>query len=138
MIIKRIDYKDTLNIRHEVLWPNKPIEFCLLDDDPEGIHYGGFIDSKLISVASIFLDNGKARLRKFATLKEYQGKGYGTLIINKILSDLEGLDVNIFWCDARKTAEGFYNHFLMEKQGDIFLKSDVEYIVMQRKIKSSL
>jgi predicted GNAT family N-acyltransferase len=138
MKIDTINYMDILPIRHKVLWPNKPIIFCKLEDDPKGIHYGGFINGKLISVASIFIDNSSARLRKFATLDEYQNNGYGTTMINHIIKELIELGIETFWCDARVTAEAFYNRFGMSKQGEIFLKSDVEYVVMKRELKSSL
>lgn len=138
MLIRRIPHEDTLIIRHKVLWPLKPVEFCKLEDDPRGIHYGGFLNGKLICVASVFIDNKSARLRKFANLIEYQNQGYGTKMINYILADLIKAGVNNFWCDARVTAQKFYNRFEMSKKGDIFLKSDVEYIVMERKLKPSL
>ncbi len=134
MIIKKIKYKETLAIRHKVLWPEKPESFCLLEDDPKAIHYGLFIDDELITVASIFIENRKARLRKFATIVNHQGAGYGTLVLNQIITELKESEVDDFWCDARLTAEGFYNRFLMKKSGNIFLKSGVEYIVMERKL----
>jgi len=138
MLIERITPQETLEIRHRVLWPMKPIEFCKLEDDPQGIHYGGFVDGKLICVASIFIEGDRARLRKFATLDEYQHKGYGTSMLNKIIDDLIYIDIKWFWCDARVDAEGFYNRFKMSRAGDVFLKSDVEYVVMERNIRSSL
>lgn len=138
MLIDKITAEQTLSLRHKVLWPDKPEEFCRLDDDTDGIHYGGFINGKLISTASIFIDKNRARLRKFATLPEYQHKGYGTIILNKIIKDLIDNNLNYFWCDARVEAEGFYNRFNMKKTGDVFLKSSVEYIVMERDLMSVL
>jgi len=158
MDIKNITPEEALDIRHQVLWPNKPKEFCKLKDDYKGIHYGGFLNGKLVCVASIFIENNSARLRKFATLTEFQGKGYGTLLIKHIISDLKGTNatglkpvvtpgtnatglkpvVTHLWCDARITAKDFYNRFKMSSTGETFFKSDVEYIVMERKIKSSL
>jgi len=138
MLIERISPQETLNVRHLVLWPDKPVEFCQLENDSDGIHYGGFVDGKLISVASIFIEGDRARLRKFATLSEYQNKGYGTLMLNKIIEDLIYIDIKWFWCDARVNAEGFYNRFKMSRAGEVFLKSDIEYVVMERDIRSSL
>lgn len=138
MEIDIINHMDTLDIRHKVLWPQKHIDFCKLEDDPKGIHFGGFINGKLICVASIFIENNCARLRKFATFNEYQNRGYGTKMINYIINELIKTGSKIFWCDARVTAEGFYSRFGMSKKGKVFLKSDVEYIVMERELKSSL
>lgn len=36
---------DTVEIRHQVLWPNKPIEFVLLPEDASGFHYACRIDA---------------------------------------------------------------------------------------------
>lgn len=132
MTIKKITADDTLDIRHRVLWPDKPVSFCKLDDDPNGIHYGLFIDEKLVSVASIFITENSARLRKFATLKEFQGRGYGSKLLNHILNDIT---VERFWCDARLTASRFYTRFGMNQMGDVFYKSHVEYIVMEKLFK---
>lgn len=138
MLIKKINFKDTLNIRHRVLWPNKPLKFCQLENDPKGVHYGGYIGNILICVASIFTTDRRTRLRKFATIPEYQNMGYGSKMLSKIIDDLIVCKTNWFWCDARVTAEGFYNRFKMNRCGQIFLKSGVEYIVMEKKIKSFL
>ncbi len=132
MEIRKIDPAETLAIRQKVLWPDKPIEFCILEDDPHGIHYGGFIQNRLITVASIFITGKTARLRKFATIKEFQGRGYGTKIIEEIISDLIKKEIIQFWCDARLSAENFYNRFLMKRDGETFFKSSLEYIKMKR------
>lgn len=133
MTIKKINAEEALDIRHRVLWPNKPTSFCKLDDDPKGIHYGLFVDKKLISVASIFTSGESARLRKFATLNEYQGRGYGSKLLSHILNDII---VDRFWCDARLTASKFYTRFGMKQMGDVFYKSHVEYIVMEKLFKA--
>lgn len=136
MLIKHIKPEETLNIRHKVLWPNKPVDFCKIDNDKEGIHYGLYVNNQLISVASIFLNNDSARLRKFATLPDFQGQGYGTKLIEFILEDLSRLKSKTFWCDARESAINFYKKFDMHQNGDVFYKSDVRYIVMERSIPS--
>ena len=135
MDIRLINYTDVLNIRHRVLWPDRPKEFCILDDDVTGIHYGGYIDGKLISVASIFMSGREVRLRKFATLVKFQGVGYGSKILNRIIDDLSrDKKVNRFWCDARISAIDFYSRFGMHQKGGTFLKSGIEYVVMEREI----
>jgi len=128
--IRTILWQDALPVRHEVLWPNKPISFCKIDGDEVARHYGIYIKEQLVSVASIYIDDKTARLRKFATLAEFQGKGLGTQLINHILSDLKQLNIITFWCDARKTAIGFYQKFNMEQEGGEFNKSEVAYVKM--------
>ena len=128
--IRLIDWQDTMPLRHKVLWPEKPIAFCKVEDDETATHYGYFIDNKLVCVASIFIDGASARLRKFATLPEYQGQGIGTQVIQQALKDLETKAVNYFWCDARESAAGFYEKFGMRPQGERFYKGDIPYFEM--------
>lgn len=134
MEIRKISAEDTLEIRHKVLWPDKPIEFCRLKDDTSGIHYGYYIEDELASVASVFINLKDARLRKFATLNEFQGMGLGTSLLEHIISDLKTAGIDRFWCDARVTATKFYRKFSMKESGESFLKSNLEYIVMERRL----
>ena len=86
MDIRSILWDEALPIRHEVLWPNKPLQFCKVDGDETAKHYGAYLNDKLVSVASIYMDGRVARLRKFATLAVFQGRGIGSKLINHILN----------------------------------------------------
>jgi len=134
MDIKIITPKEALPIRHKVLWPNKPVSFCQVSGDETANHYGVYIDDKLVSVASVYIKDNIARLRKFATLVEFQGSGLGTKLITHIINELKNINIACFWCDARKTAIGFYQKFSMEQQGGVFHKSDILYVKMILKL----
>ena len=121
--IRAIKWQLALPIRHQVLWPNKPEQFCKLDSDENALHFGVFVKEKLVCVASVFINEKQARLRKFATLGDYQGQGVGTKLIQFILSELKGMKIITFWCDARKTAIGFYTRLGMKQEGKEFDKS---------------
>jgi len=130
MKIQEITWQQALPIRHRVLWPEKPVQFCQVAGDETGLHYGVFIDDVLVCVASVYLDGTSARLRKFATLPEYQGQGLGSKVIGHVIGQLKSLKVSYFWCDARASAEGFYQKFGMEVEGDEFDKSGIAYYKM--------
>lgn len=134
MDIKRIEGKQTLTLRQQVLWPDKDIAFCQLEGDQDALHFGAYINNELVCVASVFIDNSKARLRKFATSTSCQNNGIGTQILAHILKELPTYGINYFYCDARLSAIKFYQRFGMSCQGDPFMKSGVQYIVMDRKI----
>lgn len=134
MNIRTIQWKEALPIRHKVLWPDKPISFCKIDGDEEAKHYGVYIADKLVCVASIYIKGKTARLRKFATLVEFQGNGLGTKLITYIIDELKNMDIECFWCNARKTASSFYRKFDMLQEGDEFVKSGVLYIKMKIKL----
>lgn len=131
MDIRSIQWEEALPIRHKVLWPSKPALFCNVEGDESANHYGVYIKGKLVSVASIYVKDQVARLRKFATLVECQGCGIGSKLLTYILNDLKEFGIVIFWCDARKTAISFYEQFGMTIQGTEFNKSGVSYVKME-------
>lgn len=129
-VIRQIDGQQTIAVRHRVLWPNKPPEFSQLGNDHAGVHFGAFIGPQLVCVASVFINNEYARLRKYATLADYQGQGIGTAVLRAIFTHLEQQQVDYFWCDARESAIGFYRRFGMQPEGERFYKSGEPYIKM--------
>mgnify|MGYP000060339050 CR=1 FL=1 len=135
MKIQEITWQQALPVRHKVLWPEKPMAFCQVDGDETGLHYGVFIDDALVCAASVYLDGMNARLRKFATLPEYQGQGLGSKVIGHVIGQLQSLKVSYFWCDARTSAEGFYQKFGMKTEGAEFDKSGIAYYKMAVKLR---
>ncbi len=134
MKIIPISSAQTLPIRHRVLWPNKSAEFCQVEDDHNGWHFGVLQNEQIICVASIYPDEKSARLRKFATLSEFQGQGAGSLMIAYILDLLIEKEFDTFWCDARETATDFYQGFGLSVEGERFYKSDVAYFKMSKQL----
>jgi predicted GNAT family N-acyltransferase len=130
LIIKNINYLECLDIRHKVLWPSKPKEFCIVAGDKEANHYGAFIEGKLLGVASTYQNDSSVRLRKFAVDKVFQGKGVGSQLLSNIIETERANTRQIFWCDARASAVNFYNKFGLTKQGEVFDKSGVLYYKM--------
>ncbi|EPJ45149.1 MAG: hypothetical protein OFPII_30060 [Osedax symbiont Rs1] len=84
MEIRTIPWQQTIPLRNRVLWPNKPPEFCHIDGDADGLHFGAFVNGVLVCVASVYLTLHKARLRKFATNSRYQNQGIGFAMLNLI------------------------------------------------------
>lgn len=138
MIIQAITWQQTLPIRHKVLWPNKPEIFCQIEEDKDAMHFGVFAEDELVCVASLYTKsiNGitRVRLRKFATLAHYQGKGVGSKLLRHIIQDLTAQGVNYFWCDARKSAIQFYERFDFITDSKEFYKFDVCYKKMVLKL----
>lgn len=131
MEIRNISWQQTISLRHRVLWPNRPPEYCHVEGDKDGMHFGAFINNELVSVASVYLQGDKARLRKFATDVCYQNQGIGTQMLTSIIHSLEKTPAKVFWCDARESALGFYKRFNMTPFGERFYKQEVPYYKMQ-------
>jgi len=123
--IKEIKSIEAMLVRHKVLWPNKSIEFCQVPGDESAWHFGAFIGELLVCVASVYPSDTSARLRKFATLQEYQGQGIGTIVLSHILEGLGDKGITTFWCDARESALDFYRRFGLKTEGNRFYKSDI-------------
>ena len=132
--IKEIGWEETIEVRHRVLWPDMPPEFCHIEDDSIGWHFGYYLESKLVSVASVYPNKKEARLRKFATLEDVQGQGIGTELLNYILSSVKKRGIVSFWCDARESSVSFYERFGMAAEGERFFKEGVPYFKMSMKL----
>ena len=129
--IRKISWQQTIPLRHSVLWPSKPPEYCYVEGDQAAMHFGVFINNELVCVASVYITSDKARLRKFATNADYQSKGIGSKMLTFILQSLKSTEASIFWCDARESALSFYQRFGMQPYGERFYKADISYFKMK-------
>tara|TARA_R110002051_G_scaffold165130_3_gene235990 strand:- start:49786 stop:50199 length:414 start_codon:yes stop_codon:yes gene_type:complete len=123
---------ETLPIRHRVMWPDKPFNYVKLPEDNEGRHYGLFLANELISVISLFITNGEAQFRKFATVENYQGKGYGSLLLHEIMKIAALESLTRIWCNARKNKSDFYSKFGMTLTNETYTKGGIDFVVMER------
>ncbi|MDR2955110.1 MAG: GNAT family N-acetyltransferase [Prevotella sp.] len=133
MIINEVPYQDVLRLRQEVMYPDKDIDFVKLDDDNMGLHIGVYENQQLVSVMSIFLHNGKEiQFRKLATLKEMQGRGYASALMQWLIAYANDMKFERLWCNARVGATDFYKKFDYKETDNRFSNNGYEYIVMER------
>ena len=130
--IKPISKQIAWKLRHEVMWPEKDLEFVTLADDDAGIHFGLFKDDVVVSVISLFIKNEEAQFRKFATLQSEQGQGYGSLLLNYVIQDAKNRGVKRIWCNARKNKVGFYKKFGLLESDHSFMKEGRSYVIMEK------
>ncbi|OJJ20601.1 GNAT family N-acetyltransferase [marine bacterium AO1-C] len=116
------------------MWPAKPIEYVKLPNDDVGEHFGLFLGDRLISIVSLFIKNGEAQFRKFATLEEFQDLGYGTLLLKKVMAIAQTYGVRSIWCNARVEKAGFYKKFGLSTTDKRFHKGGVEYVIMEKRL----
>lgn len=136
MTISPITPEQTWNIRHQVLWPDQPLGYVKIANDDEGLHFGCFVDGKLVSIISGFLNptTKDAQFRKFATLQEYQGKGYGSQLLSHLMNEFISLGATRIWCNARVNATALYERFGMNKTNQTYTKLGFDYVVMEKLI----
>jgi GNAT superfamily N-acetyltransferase len=126
-MVRHISAIDTLPLRSAVLRNNLPLEDCVFDTDGLGFHLGAFDDGKLISIATFFpeeypeLGTGGYRLRGMATHPAFSGSGYGSQIIQFAINELRNEGISYLWCNARKTALGFYKKLNFTTISDEFI-----------------
>jgi GNAT superfamily N-acetyltransferase len=127
MMIRQIKPEETYALRHDVLWPDKPFAYVILEEDATGKHFGAFRDDELVAVISLFEENGIARFRKFATRPECQRQGVGTRLLNQVIEEARKAGAHTLWCDARLSAADFYQRFGMNPEGNVFYKGPIPY-----------
>lgn len=134
MKVRQISASDTYKIRQQMLRPGRDIAECIFqgDDDDQTIHLGAFIDKNLVSVASFYFNNNprfnenvQYQLRGMATLPEHQNKGFSKELLKFGFPMIKRNFCELVWCNARTSAEGFYQQTGFEAIGDIFEIPDV-------------
>jgi GNAT superfamily N-acetyltransferase len=116
---------EALWIRHQVLWPDKPAEFCRVEGDDQAVHLGGFVNNQLVSALSLFDKGSFIQLRKFATLQQHQGQGHGTALMRAAMDRADGMGKPIR-LHARSGAIAFYERHGFTQQGEPFQKYSTE------------
>ena len=130
--IKETELEEVWKLRYKVMYPEKDLEYVKLADDEKGIHLGVYAGKKLISVISLFITGERLQFRKFATLKEEQGKGYGTVLLNKVIDYAGKNNIKIIWCNSRIEKTGFYEKFGFEKTKEKYEKDGRKFIIVEK------
>lgn len=138
--IKVIKAGDTRALRQLILRPHQKPEELIYpgDDDNLTVHFGLFENEKLSGIASLYKDQYSGipepeswRLRGMATTEECRGKGYGKLLMEKCIEHIRSNNGKLFWCNARTTAEKFYEIMGMKRTGEVFTPEGLgEHVVM--------
>lgn len=132
MIISEATYVDVLNMRKQVMYPDKDLDFVKLSDDDKGLHIGVFENNELVSVMSIFLNGRAVQFRKLATSKDMQGKGYASALMQWLTDYANDLKFDRLWCNARSEVTEFYKKFGYEETTESFEKNGYNYVVMEK------
>lgn len=134
MEVKQIDAKDTYEIRQQILRPTGSLEDCHFpgDNDELTFHLGAYVDDKLVSVASFYMDNHPAidaeyqfRLRGMATYEQFRGQGMSSALLRTAFPMIKNNHVKTIWCNARVSAVGFYQKVGFECMGEEFDIPDI-------------
>jgi len=130
LLIQPIAPEATYALRHQVLWPDKPLAYVMIAEDADGHHFGAFQQGALVAVISLFVMGAEARFRKFATRPDCQRQGIGSALLRHVFGEARRLGASHIWCDARQDSAAFYERFGLRPEGAIFYKGPVAYVRM--------
>ena len=121
---------EVLELRHQVLRPHQSLIECRydVDDLSETRHWkASTSDNKTIGVITLFPENLNDqtksqgyRIRGMAVSPKAQGLGVGVTLLKHAISDKQLDRKGYVWCNARKSAVGFYQKNGFEIYGDSF------------------
>jgi len=104
--------------------------------DLEYMHFGLFREKELLSIISLFIEEDRAQFRKFATLLEEQGKGYGSRLLGFLLEEVEQHSLNSIFCNARIERTAYYEKFGLKRTEEYFEKGGRKYVIMEKKLNT--
>jgi len=133
--IRVIAPADTYSLRHQVLWPNMPLDYVKVEDDEAGHHFGAFLEHQLVAVISLFMEGEDARFRKFATHPAQQRRGIGSALLRHVMIAAQRQGCRRLWCDARQDSAAFYAQFGFQPEGAKFYKGPIPYVRMARELE---
>jgi phosphoribosylformimino-5-aminoimidazole carboxamide ribotide isomerase len=122
------------SMRQVVMYPDESLDFVKLDNDAAGMHLGLYEEGVLVSVISLFEDNGSIQFRKFATAVSRQGQGFGTKLLGHVMDWAKQNEKKSIWCNARLSATGMYEKFGMRPTGASWEKWGIEFIKMEKQL----
>ncbi len=114
------------------MYPDLDFEKVILPNDEDGIHLGLFDNNLLITVVSLFRTADSMQFRKFATLSEFQQKGYGSEMLEYLLEYAKNEGCDHIWCNARTSASGFYRKFGFVETDKTSHANGHDYMIMER------
>jgi GNAT superfamily N-acetyltransferase len=134
MEIEQITPQLTWRLRRDELYPGEYMFNMEMEEDNHGIHFGGFLDNKLVAVVSLFHTGTDFQFRKFAVQADQQGKGIGRELLQYITDFAKAEGGIRIWCNARDTAINFYIKAGFTSTGEVFERKGHSFEILEKTI----
>lgn len=145
--IINLNIRTVRNIRKKVLYKNLLKKFVFYEEDKlkNTRHFGLRKKNQIISILSIiekdFVFEKKFKslqIRGMGTLDEFQKKGYGSLLLKKVIELIkEEGNYDLIWCNSRKKIMPFYLNNFFTPIGDEFIINEIgKHKILYLKIKN--
>lgn len=127
--VRSVTTPEVLPLRAMVLRAGQPVENATFpgDDDPDTLHLAAFRKDVIVAVVSLYQREGPVpaegdvwQLRGMAVAPEEQGQGVGTQLLKAAIRELAARGATLVWCNARISAEKFYQRHGWTPHGEIF------------------
>lgn len=121
-MVKEVKPEELLQLRHEVIRPNLPLEKAAFPTDSltDTIHLGYFHNDELVAGGSFHRetyqnDQGLGfRLRGLACKFEHRREGYCSAIMDLALVMLKEREVEYIWGNARRSSYKFFEKYTLK------------------------
>lgn len=102
--------------------------------EDESSHYVLIVDGKIVGTARTRIIDNYGKIQRVAILKEYRGKGFGKLLMEKMIKDLkQNKSLDYIKLGAQCCAQKFYEKLGFKAYGDIFDDAGIPHINMRIK-----
>lgn len=145
VIIQSLSCQTTYEVRHPILREGKPLRSCRFenDDHPKSIHLCAKKEDIILGVISalpndcpVFPLKKSYQLRGIAVNYEYQRKGIGSLLVEKIEQQIRlNKSIEYIWLNGRLNTKNFYLNLGYNSVGKVFNIKDIG--MHQRYIKNN-
>ena len=136
-IILPYDMSVAIDIRYQVFCVEENIEYRLemdLDEEKRSTSYLIYLKDKVIGTIRYLIDDKGIKIQRFAILKEYRGKGYGTEVF-KYFSEMLVKRYNpvTLYIHAQYHLKSMYEKLGYIIDGEPFMEAGLKHILMKKR-----
>lgn len=132
VVTSQDDLKKVFEIRTLVFCEEQAVPYEIEIDEYEdtSIHILGEFEGEPVACGRLRFIEDYAKLERLAILKAYRGKGYGSLLLEFLLSVAREKGFNVFKLHAQISSEQFYIKHDFKSVGDEFFEANIAHKVM--------
>ena len=102
--------------------------------DDTALHFGVFVEDKMVGTGRVVLIDKKGKIGRVAILPEYRGFGIGTKLMETILRTCEEQGLTEAFLGAQLQALDFYGKLGFSAEGPIFDDGGIPHRLMRRSL----
>lgn len=100
--------------------------------DDTALHFGAFVDGKMVGAGRVVLIDKKGKIGRVAILPEYRGLGIGTKIMETIMQTCREHKLDEVVLGAQLQALDFYEKLGFTAEGAVFDDGGIPHRLMRR------